>query len=305
MSDWLGDELGITWRKGLKVFLKSFMLSKTPLSGNLTIAYGARFILAFHLPVSGTCFEITGTARAGRESLRKGFIIVRFLLAAFAAIVLLASPSFAHIRHFVETYEYGTPYKGEWEVEAHFGVGLHPRDGDQGFKSQIEIENGTTARWSNALYLNHVQEHGDHLKFDSIQYETRYRLAEPNRMFLNPALYFEYKMNQDDDERDEVEGKVILGKDWDNNHFAVNYVIENELKEGTAEHGYAIGWARETRFGSAGVEAYGNISGREHVVAPNVAFPVGARNWGVIALAFPLNGRSQPLTLRTLFEINW
>ncbi|MCC6483611.1 MAG: hypothetical protein IT209_02090 [Armatimonadetes bacterium] len=230
----------------------------------------------------------------------------RYVLAASGLLFFAASPGFCHQRPFIHTYESWTSSKGSWSISVHTDFAINSRRGGRDFRNQIELGNGTTERWANAVYLVSQKDYSKNLKFDAVRFKSIYRLARHNRLALDPALYLGYKLKADSEKADEMEGRLVLSKDVRRNHYAYNIIVEKRLASGQSyRHGYALGWARDTNFGALGVEVYGSYSDRTHQIAPVVAFPFGKKNWWVAALVFPLNGRSQPVTLRTALKFKW
>ena len=71
-------------------------------------------------------------------------------------------------------------------------------------------------------------------KFDGYKLKVRYRLFKPNKVTLNPILYFESYMDPDF-LTTKLEHKLILTKDWGSFNIALNPTVEFEIDEQKTE----------------------------------------------------------------------
>ncbi|MBI2252271.1 MAG: hypothetical protein HYU63_05975, partial [Armatimonadetes bacterium] len=74
------------------------------------------------------------------------------LSTAFAVIFLLYSSVHADVRDYLVTYPYGTPFKGEWELELWNDFNTDKNNADLTYnRNQIELEYGITDRYMAGL----------------------------------------------------------------------------------------------------------------------------------------------------------
>lgn len=152
----------------------------------------------------------------------------RFVLACLGLLTFSASAR-ADRRYFVQSY---TPYlapAGSLELEvwaiARAGQGDST---NTAWQTRSEFEYAITDRLTGALYLNFVQEGQPEApqRFDGPSLEIIYRLAEPGRLPLEPAAYFEVRENGDELE---LEPKLLLGARHQEWVAAANLIGELEI----------------------------------------------------------------------------
>lgn len=148
---------------------------------------------------------------------RRSWILTGWLMLS------LASHVHAHLRNYLDTYNYSTLEKGRYEFE--FFNDYHDPDNGEGYwLNQSEVEFGITDRYTMGLYG--VFQEG--LGFTAFKIENRYRLLEPGEWIVDPALYFEIKDANDHKDEDELEGKIILSKDIGKVNVTFNGILEYE-----------------------------------------------------------------------------
>ena len=102
-------------------------------------------------------------------------------------------------------------------------------------KQYIELEIGMNDRLDAGLYFRYSQsESNNFFEFDGYKLKVRYRLFEPNKVSLNPILYFESYMDPDFS-MTKLEHKLILTKDWGSFNIAFNPTVEVEIDEEETE----------------------------------------------------------------------
>jgi hypothetical protein len=199
--------------------------------------------------------------------------------------------------------------KGELELEYY----LDYRSPDWGNKSisrwthQIELEYGITDHFDAALYQVFVQDNADGYKYDEMKLRMRYRLFEAGLFVVDPLLYLEYKRPSNSSDPNELEGKLILARDFDQFNLAGNFILERELVSGAEwETEYAIGAGYEiVPAFKAGAEAIGNFkSGDENeiLVGPTVSF-AAEKFFITIGTLWGLNIQSDDFRLRYILGI--
>ncbi len=224
------------------------------------------------------------------------------LCATITLLVLASTAASAHLRDYLVTYPYWTLPQGRFEVETWNDF----RDLDSGetlFIHQTEIEYGITDRLLLGVYGVFEKKGSGAMEYAKTKFETRYRLAEPGRLLVDPALYFEYKAGANG-RSDAVETKLLLSKDfatyW---NVTFNGILEKDRRAGAEwEGGFALGVSRwlSPKL-TAGIELKG-AGGKAYIlpgayinVGPGIRFNVGA--------AFGMTGKSDDFQLKTILEI--
>jgi hypothetical protein len=173
--------------------------------------------------------------------------------AAVAALVVQAGVARADRRAYATTYEAVTAPRGELDVEL---WSTYAGDGEvldgppsKGFRNMVELEYGLTDRWDVALYnLLDVDTVSGDTGYGGLKVETRYRLAPPGSLLLDPIIYFEFQYLRHGDAREKGEVKLILARDLGPWNLAFNLAGEAEhLAAGdyVPETEYAFGVSRE------------------------------------------------------------
>lgn len=171
------------------------------------------------------------------------------------ALILAAPATYADRRQFVWSYQYGTIAPGMAELEFYQTTKLARSNS---WEYRIEIEQGLSPRWDLAVYQIMSQKEGESFKWDAVQLRTRYRLAEPGELFLDPLLYLEYRRKTDLAKQNKAEVKLILSRDFNQFTFALNPVYEFFWAPGDPVHeiGLDVGLAFEPNYRfSFGVES--------------------------------------------------
>jgi len=228
----------------------------------------------------------------------------RHLQAAALGAVLLgvAATADAQERPYFVTYSEHLEDKGELEVSVLSTLG-DPKDGTPRYVAPwVEVEYGITSRWTAELYFEGVNVHDDSSAYTGWRIENRFR-PFPGDHFLNPVLYIEYESISeasriqkeivgegrfpDDPVRlmkhehaHELEGRVILSKEFANWEVAGNAIFEKNLSEEEGvEFGYTAAARKKFRQFMAGVEVYGGLGATiaadeqtRHYIAPLIAW---------------------------------
>ena len=152
---------------------------------------------------------------------------------AFATLLVASLPVelFADRRNYVWTYQYQTMPAGATELEFYQTTRL--REDSDSWEYRIEVEQGLTARWDFSVYEIFAQDSA--LRWDAVQFRTRYRLGEEGQYMLDPLLYLEYQRKTDSSSPNKLEGKLILAKTAGKTNLALNPVYEYFFAPGT-EH---------------------------------------------------------------------
>jgi hypothetical protein len=218
-----------------------------------------------------------------------------------------ATPSAAQESPYFVTYDHHMEEPGDLEVSL-TPVFAAPREGNASLATQIELEYGTRAWWTTALYFDGQSTFGDGAAFTGYRVENRVRLLM-HEYAINPVLYVEFAdVNGADkavrevvgfdswhdlaipngegrrQKKQEVETKLILSGNRHGWNFAGNAIAEKNLSERQWEFGYAIGVSRPLALAaspnecrvcrenfSAGIELYGGLGQVGHVTLANTS----------------------------------
>jgi len=144
-----------------------------------------------------------------------------------ACLLVCFGTARADRRYFVQSY---TPYvapAGNLELEtwaiARAGQGDST---NAAWQTRAEFEYAVTHRLTAAAYFNFVQDAGGApQRFDGPSLELIYQLAEPGKLPVDPAAYFEVRANGTEVE---LEPKLLLGRRMDTWVAAANAIGEIE-----------------------------------------------------------------------------
>lgn len=169
-------------------------------------------------------------------------INVTFFLKLILLVLIVSVNSFADRKYFTRSYlAYTLPQK-VMELEVWNTMRIGKTEGYYyRMQPRFEIEYGATDRLTTSLYFNFDQSTASENEFSSVplqfsttSLELRYRLTEPDELFIDPALYFEFGYGGDELE---YEPKIILSKRIGDFITAINIngeieknVIESELE---------------------------------------------------------------------------
>ena len=172
---------------------------------------------------------------------------------------------------------------------------------------QLELEYGITDHWDMALYQVFSQNNSDGYKYDQMKLRARFRFFEAGLLVVDPLLYLEYKRPAQASEPNELEGKLILARDFDQFNLAGNFIIERELVSGAewaTEYAVGVNYQFVPAF-KAGIEAIGNFESaqdNEALAGPTVSFAAEKFFLSAGAL-WGLNKQSDDFRLRYILGI--
>ena len=231
-------------------------------------------------------------------------LAIKRTLMALAALLTIAGPTQAHLRDYLVTRPYWTPQKGGVEAEVYNDF-KNTDNNSTVFTNQIELEYGLTSRLALGIYAVSEKEGSRPLEYARTKIEGRYRLAEPGRLAMDPAIYAEYKLGANG-RPDEIETKLLLSKDFGPGqimNITVNGIFEKSREPGSRwEKGFALGLSRVLSFRTtAGIELT-NVENKTYAI-PGVYVRIGTGKRLNIGAAFGLSDAADDFQLRTILEI--
>ena len=141
-------------------------------------------------------------------------------------------------RSYVWTYEYKTMERGKAEFEHYLTFKAPKMDSLAGSVTtvhNIEFEFGMNDKFDFSIYQNFEQPAGGAFQYSGYKLRARYKFGGKNQYLMDPLLYFEYK-GKPDFIKHVLEWKLILAKDFESFHYAINPVFEIEYEEGEREY---------------------------------------------------------------------
>lgn len=246
-----------------------------------------------------------------------------YFLAASSIFCATSEHALATDRKFSYVYEVTTAPKGTVEFEN--WVTWKHSDNRTGkvdrFDFRHELEFGVTDRFQAAVYLANwtydSRATEDEVRYENSGIELMYRLSNPTTDFLGSGLYFEGLVG---DENLELEGKLLLQKNFGPLVIAYNAVLEAEwegkdLEERTGEFKETLGVSYElTKNFAIGGELlhevefpdWGDAEEGRVWAGPNIAVR-GGRTFAVLAGLFQLTDvKEEPdVQTRLIFGIHF
>ena len=165
--------------------------------------------------------------------MKKHLILVG--LTAVSIFLSTQGLAFAHMRDYIFNQGYHTTRKGEFEVELHHDFNMPNTESDSTFNSlhQVELEYGITNRLQLSYYEVYKWDRTDDWQRDAFKVEAKYRFLESGELPVDIALYGEYKNpnGRQDSASDELEGKLILSRDFGPWNVIANLITERKINE--------------------------------------------------------------------------
>lgn len=227
----------------------------------------------------------------------------------------------AHMRDTLFNQGYHTTRQGEFEVELYNDLNLRDTDNDNTYNTQhqVELEYGLTNRWQWAYYEVFAWNRPNDWQRDSFKIETKYRFLESGQLPIDIALYGEYKNpnGRQKTASDELEGKLILSKDWGPWNFVANLITERKINEHedlqweyTAGINYAL--SPKVRLGLEVKEDLGDQGefgihrkGHKLQLMPVVAASLTPHTRILVGPAFGLTKAADDIQLKSIVEVEF
>jgi hypothetical protein len=242
--------------------------------------------------------------------------MLRFASAVSLAVLASATSARADVRSFTHTYEYSTVPEGKTAVELWHTQGRATWDktSPQYYEGILEIEHGITDHWDMAFYTVIAQLAGDAtateaLRLDSARVETRYRFADRGEWPVDTLVYLELAK---DFGRSiyEIEGKVIVARDFDKVTVAANAIGEVAVGNDTAETELEIGWAAGVTYAAhpklrIGAETWGQYEEAETYLSagPALNWSASSNFWVTGTAGFGITDEAPAFEARLIMGI--
>jgi len=225
----------------------------------------------------------------------------RTMIIAF--LVICSATAHGHLRDYLVTYPYWTVPRGMLEMEL-FNDFNNTDSGETVWVNQTELEYGLTDRLDIGLYAVTEKKGSGALQYAKTKIRTRYRLAGPGRLFVDPALYFEYQLGANG-RHDKIEAKLLLSRDFGpglNHNITFNAIAGKSREPGSRwETGYALGLSRVlSPKVTAGIELK-DFEGKAYAI-PGLYITLGAGRRLNIGTAFGLSDKADDFQVKTLVE---
>lgn len=232
-----------------------------------------------------------------------------------------APAALAHMRNYPESQDYYTSKKGEVEFELHtdYNMPKPNEDGTHNLKQQYELEYGLTDHLQLSYYEVVTWNRANDFQRDSFKLETKYRLAESGEWPVDVALYAEYKNpnGRQETASDELEGKLILAKNFGRWDTVFNWVMERQIgaheswqMEYTAGGGYIINpklrLNLELRETLGDVHEFGiRRKAHELQLIPSIGFSPTANSRVLIGPAIGLTNAADDLQIKSIVSVEF
>ena len=150
-------------------------------------------------------------------------------------LLIFETAAEADMRDYLFNQDYDTSKKGEFELEFYNDLNMPNKDNSDTYNllQQYELEYGITDHLQMALYNVVTWNRAQDWRQDAWKLEGKYRFLESGELPVDIALYGEYKNPNGSSaaRSDEVEMKLILGKNIGAWNVTGNFVAEREINQ--------------------------------------------------------------------------
>jgi hypothetical protein len=223
----------------------------------------------------------------------RAVITLIFLMTFMSCLV------YADWRPYAYSYAYRTAYQGEKEFELYTDY-----FSDGSIKNQFELEYGISDRWMVSAYAVLAGGNLQTYKYSETKLQTRFRFGEPGQYIMDPAIYLEYKMPLQGENK--IEFKEILSKDFGEFNLTTNLVLEKAASASSWEKGYTFALSKMIAKGiRAGVEIKGGFETNSALyIGPSLAYVWGRIKLNLVA-GIGANTASKSLNLRNILSFEF
>lgn len=147
-----------------------------------------------------------------------------------------------------------SPYvsKGELEFESKTEYVIDgDSDVDGAWEQAFAVGYGFTDFWQAELEAEfaHGGQSDANTDFDKVEFENKFQLTEAGQYWLDFGIKLSYAYALEDNDADEIEGKILFGKDTGNFTHLSNVKIEREVgSNASGETGYGLAWSTSYRY---------------------------------------------------------
>ena len=225
------------------------------------------------------------------------------LAIALAVVAASAGVARADLRSFTYTYEYSTVPEGKTALELWHTQGRQTWDKNsaQFYEQILEVEHGITDHWDIAFYTVFDQTAGggtlmsEPFHLGELKVETRYRFADRGEWPVDTLAYFEVS-KAFGESLYELEGKVIVARDFDKLLVAANAITEIQLGRDAMETEPELGFAVGATYSAhpkvrIGAETWGAVEEEELklAVGPAVSLAPSPNFWVALTAGFGIS----------------
>jgi hypothetical protein len=199
---------------------------------------------------------------------------MKFVLLIILTVLLIFHTSYSDQRTMVWTYEYSTMEPGNAEMEHYTtfsSISKKEMKDNTTTELNYEVEVGMTKRFDFGIYQTFSQAPKESFKYSGYKLRARYKLLDSGEFFVNPLIYLEYK-GVPDFSHHEIEGKLVLDKEFGKFKVSVNPYFEYETGEEESEFilKYSLGIRYQLgKLLYLGIESMGSKDG--NYIGPTIA----------------------------------
>ena len=242
------------------------------------------------------------------------------LVVASSLVALLAltaeRDARADLRSFTQTYEYSTVPEGKTAIELWHTQGRTTWDktSPQFYEQILEIEHGFTDHWDAAFYTVFSQVAGDATTskafgLEAVKLESRYRFADRGEWPVDTLVYVEVAKDFGASVY-ELEGKVIVARDFDKFTAAANAIGAVKVGNDTVETELELGWAAGLTYQAhpkfkLGAETWGKLEESELYLSagPAVSLAPSSNIWVTLTAGFGVTDVAEAFSARAIIGI--
>lgn len=155
-----------------------------------------------------------------------------------------------------------SPYVSKGEAALEWKGGYDIDDGDDEWATEASGSYGVTDWWETEVGFEFADEADEDFEVEALVFENKFQLAPKGELYLDPGLKIEYARNLTGGP-DEIQGKLLLGKEIGKFSNLANIAIGRELGEDSQddmEYGfsYALAYEHSETF-AYGLEWYSDF----------------------------------------------
>ncbi len=183
-----------------------------------------------------------------KHPMRRSGIALR--AAALLCTLAVDAPAYAFNYFELEVYPYRTAARGELEIESTSAYTVqgtdNPRDGNKDLaRTSLEASYGLTDHLEIAAYADAVRDPARNhaLTFAGQRYHLRASFFQKGELPVDLGAYIEYELPKMDEDRREIELRVIAEKDFGRWTLDVNPIFEKVIRGENTSAGWKLMYA--------------------------------------------------------------